>query len=91
MSHAGCLKRQQAICYLVFMRISDDRCDTRQAGNLLRCALRIAAGHDDLAGRIVTPQAPYRGTRVLVGGGGYGAGIQHHDAGFFRSNGGFES
>ena len=50
-----------------------------QGGNFFRRALRVAAGDHDLGVGILAMNAADCGASVLIGGGRYGAGIEHHD------------
>jgi hypothetical protein len=67
------------------MRISDYSRHTRQGGNFLRRALRVTAGHHDLAIGILALNSPNGGARVLVGGRGYGTCIEYDNVGGIQS------
>lgn len=64
--------------------ISNDTGDAGQGGNLLWCALGIAAGHDNLALGILATNAADAGACVPVGRGSNRAGIQNDDLGVLR-------
>ena len=55
--------------------IADYAANSRQSSQFLGCALGVAPGDDDLAGGVVAMDAADGGARVLVGGGGDGAGV----------------
>jgi hypothetical protein len=66
---------------LVFVRVADYGTYTREGGDFFRGALRVTAGDHDGGIRICSMNAADGGAGMLVGGGGYGAGVQHNDAG----------
>src|ERR1044071_3378556 len=76
---------------LVLVRIADDRIHTRECGNFFRSTLCIAAGHDDLGPGVLAANAADRRTCVLVGSGGYGAGVKHDNSCVARLVGAFQS
>ena len=75
----------------MLMGISDYSCDAGQSCNFLRRSLCVTPGHYDLAGGIGALNSANSGARVLVGGGGYGTGIQHDNVGFVQSGCCFQS
>src|SRR5580704_7446828 len=64
---------------LTFVGIADDVAYSRKRRNFLGRALRVTASHDNLATRILAPDAPYRCPRILIRRSRHGACIQHHD------------
>lgn len=66
------------------MGISDYLCDARQSGNFLGCPLGIAAGHDDLAARTFSVDAPDGGASILIGGGGHRTCIEDDNLSFLE-------
>ena len=80
-------RRRSVVGELVLVGISDHQADARQRRQFLGSALRVAAGHQDSRFGIFAMNAADGGTRVLIGGGGYGAGVQDNDFGFDGSGG----
>ena len=72
----SCQFRQQ-----MFVRVADHLGHAGQGGDFFRGALRIAAGDHDLRLRIFAMNAAYGGAGILVGGGSYGAGVEHDESG----------
>jgi hypothetical protein len=66
-------------CELMLVGIADHLRDTWHCGDLLGGSLSIATGHHNLAVGIFTVNAADDGARVLIGGGGYRAGVENHD------------
>jgi hypothetical protein len=71
----------------MFMRIADHQSYAGQSGHFFRSALRIASGNNDLSLRILSMDAAHRRARILIGGSGYGAGVEDNDSGCVRSRG----
>lgn len=63
----------------MFVGIPDHLAHAGKGGNLLRCALRIAAGHDDLAVRILMTNPAYCGAGILIGSRGHRTGVENHN------------
>ena len=61
------------------MRISDDPGNAAKLRKVLRSALRVTAGNHDARGGIRAMNFAHGVARLRIGGGGYGAGVQHHD------------
>ena len=69
------------------MRVPDDPRHSGNPGNLVRRSLRVAPGYQDLAFGVLAMDSPDGGAGVLVGGGGYRTGVEHHDLGVGGSAG----
>ena len=83
-----CVHRvQRDFSKLVLVRVADHRTYAREGGDFFRGALRVAAGDDDLAAGVVAMNAADGGAGVLVGRGGYGAGVEDNDSGLGRVGG----
>ena len=76
----GLTPAQSYFCQLMLVRIADYRAHARKGGDFFRSTLCIAAGDDDLGPGIFAMNAADRGACVLIGGGGYRAGIKHDDS-----------
>jgi len=61
------------------MRVADDLGYAGKRGDFLGRALRVAAGDDDLTIGVFAMHTADGGARILIGGGGYGAGIEDDD------------
>src|SRR3989442_10658134 len=72
---------------LVLMRIADDAGYAGKVRNLLGSALCVTSGDNDSCFWILPPHAADGCTRILIGGRGDGAGIQHYKLGLPRSRG----
>ena len=66
----------------MFVRIADDQADARKRRDFLGSALRITAGNQDLRIGILAMNAADGGAGILIGGRGYGAGVENDDLGF---------
>ena len=71
--------------------IADYLADSGQGGDLFRGALRVTSGHHNLGIGVVAMDAADRGTCVLVGRGGHGAGIENYNLGVIGRCGAVES
>ena len=67
----------------MFVGVADDETDAGQRRNLFGRALRIATRHHDSRPRILSPDAPDGGARILIRACGHGASV-HHDDGSLR-------
>ena len=61
------------------MRIADHPGDARKLRNFFRSALRVTTGDHDARSGIRAMNLAHGIARLRIGGGGYGAGVQHHD------------
>ena len=75
---------------LGLVRVAHHPLDARQAGQLLRRALGIAAGDQNARGGIFAMHAADGLAHVFVGGAGDGAGVEHHEIGRGALAGGFQ-
>ncbi len=75
---------------LIFVGVADHGGDTGQGGNFFGSALGVASGDDDFCQRVLALHAADGGAGVLVGGIGYGTGIQYDEVGL-RSRGAGEA
>ncbi len=71
----------------MLVRIPNDPLHAGKGSQLLGCALGVAASHENLAAGIFAMYAANGGARILIGRGGYGAGIEHDELGFNRGGG----
>src|SRR5260370_11448900 len=62
----------------MFVRVADHPGHSGQGSNFFRSALGVAAGDQNFRVRVSAMYAANRGTRVLIGGSGDGAGIQYN-------------
>jgi hypothetical protein len=72
---------------VVLMRITHHPAHAGQGSYFFRGSLRVAAGHQDLASRVVAIDPPNGGARVLISSGGNGARVQHHNLRCARRSG----
>jgi hypothetical protein len=70
----------------VLVRIADDETDALEPGDFFGRTLRITSGDDNASCWIATFYAANRSSRILVGGGGDGAGVEHDHFGVVRRN-----
>ena len=80
-------QRESVVSDFVLVGISDDQADARQSGQLFRSALGIAAGDQNLRGRVLAMDPPDGGAHVLIGRRGDRAGVQDDDFGLARRAG----
>ena len=66
----------QQFCHIVFVRIAHHPLHPGQLGDFLRCALGVAAGHEDPAFRVSPVDAAHNLANFRVGTGGDGAGVE---------------
>jgi hypothetical protein len=66
----------------MLMRIADDEGDAFEGGDFLRSTLRVTSGDQNTGRGIDAMHTANGGTRILIGGGGYGAGVEDDDFGF---------
>lgn len=81
----GCLCRQTWHQGLV--AVADHRVYARESGELVRCALRVAPGHDDPRRGIFPLHTAKKGARCTVSLSGDTAGIHYDDGGLSRAIG----
>lgn len=72
---------------LLFVRVPHHPRYAGQSGNFLRCALGIASRDHNLTLGIFPMNPPDGCPGILVGRGGHGASIQHHDRGLLGVGG----
>jgi hypothetical protein len=76
---------------LGFVRISNDPFHAGQGGQFLRCALRVAARHQDAGTWIFAMYAAHRLANVVIRGGSDRAGVQNYQVGLAALAGGFQA
>jgi hypothetical protein len=86
-----CGPRFYNFCQYVLVGISYNFADAGQGSDFFRSTLCVASRNNDLAERILAMDATDGCTGVLIGGGRYGTGVQHHDFGLGGSFGTFQS
>src|SRR5579863_7644448 len=63
------------------MRISHDPGNAGKPRDVFGSALRVAPGNENARGGVRAMYFPHGIARLRIGGGGYGAGVEHHDVG----------
>lgn len=75
----------------MLVRVADYQTYARKGGDFFGSALCVAAGDHDPGLGIFPMNAANGGAGVLVGGGGYGAGVEDSDSGIGRLVGALQS
>src|SRR5206468_5042447 len=73
------LRRHYNLCQLAFVRVANDLGHTQHCRDFIRSALSVAASDYNLTLGILTMDASDGSARVLIGGGGHGASVEHHN------------